>query len=253
MSNNKTVKLIDKDGVVFGVVQTAGVLHQIVDSSALPSGAAIASKQLASGHDVAITGYTGASQQYLRLDPSTFALNAIEYAHHEVHAKHSFSCFYTQLVSDTGDKSIIAFKTPNGTAHVHIIVEIASQDGALAYILEAPTITDNAGATLTVFNRFRDGVLVASGVIDTSQNPDAANAATFFTEATMGAVTGGTKLQEIQMIVGQGPRILGGSARGSQEWVLKKNTLYAFVIESLNANDNLHNIRLDFYEHAPEE
>ena len=253
MSNIKTIKLIDPTGRVFGVVQTNGVIHQIVDSSALPDGAATSEKQLEDGHDVAMLGYTGVSMQYPRLDSSTFALSAIEYEHHEIHGKRSFACHYTQEVSDTGDKSIIAFKTPDTDRGIHIVMSIAAQDAALAYILEAPTITDNAGATLTVFNRYRDGTLVESGVIDRSQNPDAANAATFFTEATMGAVTSGTKLEEVQMIVGQGPRTLGGSARGSQEWVLKRNTLYAFVIESLNANDNLHNIRLDWYEHTPKE
>ena len=229
MSNIKTVKLIDGDGVVFGLAQEDGVV------------------------DVAAKAYTGASMQYPRLDSSTFALVTIEYEHHEVHGKSSFTCHYTQEVSDTNDKSIIAFKTPNGTAHVHIVMSVAAQDGALAYILEAPTITDNAGAALAVFNRFRDGTLVASGVIDRSQNPDVVNQATFFTESTMGAVTSGTKLEEIQMIAGQGPRRLGGFSRGSAEWVLKKNTLYAFVIQSLNANDNLHNIRLDWYEHTPKE
>lgn len=226
-----TIKFIDSNGVVFGVNQDGGDLIVIGK----------------------MMGYTGESFQLARLDPSTFALNCIDYEHHEAHAKRAFTAHYTQLVSDTGDMSIISFKTPNGDDHVHVIMAVAAQDAALAYILEAPTITDNTGAPLTVWNRFRDGVLVPSGVIDTSQNPDVVDQATFFTETTMGNVTSGDKLEEVQMIAGQGPRILGGSTRGSQEFILAKNTLYAFVIESLNNNENLQNIRLDWYEHAPKE
>lgn len=230
--------------------------HDVNVSNMIPAvetGLATALKQLAAGHTVAIQGTATSGSQLIKLDDSTYALVCIDYEHYAVHAKTMFTVHYTQLVSDIGDKSIISFKTPSGNDHIHIIMAIASQDASLAYILEAPTITDNTGAPLTVFNRFRDGVLVPSGVIDTSQNPDEADQATFFTEATMGNVTGGTKLEEVQMIVGQGPRILGGSTRGTQEFILAEDTLYAFVIESLNNNANLHNIRLDWYEHAPNE
>ncbi len=274
MSQIKTIKLIDKNGVVFGVVQTAGVIHQIVDSSALPSDAAKESKQLAAGHtvtvinlatlstaakqlpdshNVTIKGTATSGAQLVKIDDATYALISVDIPHFEIHEKKSFHCHYDQEVSDSGDKTIISFKTPNNGDFVHIIASVSSQDASRSYILESPTITDNTGAPLTVFNRFREGVLVPSGVIDTSQNPDVSDQATFFTEVTMGNVTGGVELDSLQMVAGQGPRIIGGRERGEEEWVLDEDTLYAFVIESLNNNNNLHNLRLDWYENARNE
>jgi len=48
--------LVDPDGVVYGVKQTSNVPHVNIDSSALPSGAATAAKQLADGHNITVHG-----------------------------------------------------------------------------------------------------------------------------------------------------------------------------------------------------
>ena len=131
MGNIKTIKLIDSNGVVFGVKQTGNVLHAIIDSIPLPADAAKESKQLAAGHtvtvinlatlatlakqlpdghnvavsnmipdvetglatslkqlanshDVQVKLFTGATQQYPRLDPATFNLQTITEAHGHV-------------------------------------------------------------------------------------------------------------------------------------------------------------------------
>ncbi len=210
-------------------------------------------KQLLDSHNVTIKGTATSGAQLIKLDDATYAIASIDIPHLEIHEKKSFHCHYDQEVSDTGDKTIISFKTPNNGDFVHIIASVASQDATRAYILESPTITDNTGAPLTVFNRYREGVLVPSGVIDTSQNPDVSDQATLFTEVTMGNVTGGVELDSLQLVAGQGPRIIGGRERGEEEWVLDEDTLYAFIIESLNNNANLHNLRLDWYENTRNE
>ena len=72
----------------------------------------------------------------------------------------------------------------------------------------------------------------------------------FFTEATMGSVTGGTELTHNPLIAGGAPKPLGGDARDEQEWILKPNTLYAWEIKSADMNDNTHIIELDWYENT---
>jgi hypothetical protein len=114
--------------------------------------------------------------------------------------------------------------------------------------LEAPTVTDNTGAVLAIYNRDRSSANT-SNVWDTSPNPDVQGQATYFTEVTMGNVTGGTEIDYVIIGSGSGPRAIGGSARGAQEWMLLANTLYAFVIESLTDDDNYHVIELNWYEH----
>ena len=186
----------------------------------------------------------------IRIDASTSVLTSMSYEHHEIHGGSSFSCSYTQTVSDTNDRSIIVFKTATGTKYVHVVVAASATAAAVAKITEAPTVTDNTGATLAVYNRNRTGTPAATTVIDISQNPDTAGAATYFTEATMGNVTAGTMLDSIPLGAGQGPKTIGGTARAVQEWVLAPNTLYAFEVISSTNDDNIHWVELNFYEHT---
>jgi len=187
---------------------------------------------------------------YMQLDPLSAALLVIQYEHSELHGGRSFACHYSQEVSDTGFKSIIAFKSGNDTRQHHLVFSASASAPAIGYILEAPTITDNTGDTLSVFNRNRTSANL-SDIIDTSQNPDVKGQAMYFTAAAASNVTGGTILDTVPLISGQGPFAVGGTNRGQQEWILAEDTLYAFVIESSDATDNIHRIQVDWYEHAP--
>lgn len=179
-------------------------------------------------------------------DPVSGNAIAIENSHATIHSGDSFSCHYNQTVSDINDRSIIAFKTPNTLRFIHAIFFAFASTAADAYIYEAPTITDNTGASLTVFNRRRPSTTETT-VIRTNTNPDEVGAM-FFTEITMGDVTGGTELTHKPLVEGQGQKAVGGEDRGTEEWILKPNTLYAFEIKSSTALDNVHLLEIDFYE-----
>ena len=187
--------------------------------------------------------------EFFQMDSLSRALITMSMEHHEVHEGHAFAAHYSQAVSDTNDRSIIAFKTGAITKEVHLIFAASSSAPATAYILEAPTITDDTGAPLTIFNRKRTGGAVST-VIDTSQSPDVVGQAMFFTEITMGSVTAGTTLDTIPLVAGAGPKAIGGVSRGTQEWILKADTLYAFVVNSSDDDDNIHRLQLDWYEHT---
>ena len=183
------------------------------------------------------------------IDPATRNLVILDQDHFQIHEGNSFSTWYEQEVSDTGDETIIAFKTSDTTKWVQIILTVSASSSAEAHIIEAPAIVDNTGAPLSVFNRDRNSA-TTSTIIDTSQNPDVTGQAMFFTEVTQGNVTGGTNIAHVHLQGGAGPKAVGGDSRGTEEWVLKQNTLYAFVIESLDMNDNVHLLELDWYEFA---
>ena len=208
------------------------------------------SDRLGLGNEVVMYGHDGTDLHIPRVDASTRALNFIDYAHHEVHGGSAFVCHYSQTVSDTNDRSIIAFRTPNTTKYLHVTVSASVTATGTASIYEAPTITDNTGAPLTVYNRRRVGTPTATTVWDTSQNPDAQGQATYFTEVTMGNVTAGTMIAHIPLGAGAGPKVVGGLARDTQEWILKPNTLYAFEIKSSTNDDNTHWLEVDYYEHT---
>lgn len=185
----------------------------------------------------------------ITIDEDTGSITTITQEHSELHCGDSFSSWYLQDVSDIGDKSIIAFKTSNTIKWIHVTVTSAATVMAHSRILEAPAITDNTGATLAIYNRDRNSA-TTSTVIDTSPAVDVAGQAMYFTELTTGNVTGGTEIAHEHLGTGEGKKTLGGATRGTQEWILKQNTFYAFVIESITADDNTHVIGLSWYEHT---
>lgn len=185
----------------------------------------------------------------ITIDEATRTLTTIDLDHQKIHVGDSFSAWYMQEVSDTGDKTIITFLTPNTPRWCHAAIMFSATQPAHGRLLEAPTITNNTGGSLGVYNRDRNATRAAT-VIDTSQNPNLSGNATFFTETTMGNVTGGTEITHDHLGVGIKKNALGGTSRGVQEWILKQNTLYAFVIESATDDDNVHLIEVDFYEHT---
>jgi hypothetical protein len=187
--------------------------------------------------------------RYISVDSTTNALKCIDYPHNEVHGGSSFTCCYSQEVSDTGDRTIIAFRTPDTTKYLHITFTAAATAAADAIMREAPTITDNTGAPLAVRNRRRPGTPNTTTVWDTSQNPDVQGQATYFTELTMGNVAGGTVFGPYPLGAGAGPKTTGGTTRGSQEWILAPDTLYSFEVISLTNDDNIHEAEVDWYEH----
>jgi hypothetical protein len=175
------------------------------------------------------------------------SVSMIDYQHAKIHDGRSFICSYTQTVSDTNDKSIIAFKTGTGRL-CHMVMAASATAAATAYVLEAPTIADNAGTgVVTVYNRYRDSTNT-SEIIDTYTNPDTAGRAFYFSETDQGDVTGGTTIASIPIGAVAGPFPVGGRERAQQEYILKANTLYAFVVNSSTDDDNIHWIELDWYE-----
>ena len=60
----------------------------------------------------------------------------------------------------------------------------------------------------------------------------------------------GTVLDHVQLVGGNVPKAIGGEGRGAQEWNLKKNTKYLLRMQNIGASINLHEIHLDWYEHA---
>ena len=118
-----------------------------------------------------------------REDLVSGAYVGIDNPHFKIHNGEGFVCHYTQTVSDTNDRSIIAFKTPNTMRYPHVTVSASASTAATAFILEAPTITNNTGASLTIFNRRRIGTPTETTVIRTKTNPDELDAMSYM-EAT---------------------------------------------------------------------
>ncbi len=133
------------------------------------------------------------------MDEISGAAIAIDVAHFNLHNSASFTCHYNQTVSDTNDKTIIAFKTPDTTTYIHCTTFVSATTAADAYMYEAPTIDADEGDSLAVYNRRRVGTPNETTVIRTNTNPDEVGAMSF-SEANDDHVTSGTELTHNPLI-----------------------------------------------------
>ena len=188
----------------------------------------------------------------VRIDASTHGLIAVDYAHHEIHGGKAFTAYYTITTAATsGHRSGIYILTP-ATPGIHMVVEMSASHAADGSMHQAPTIAADIGTHgVAIFNRKLEST-TASTVQDNA-SPRVANKVTTLTEAEIagdGTWATGTIIRSVPLNSGGGPRPLGGSARGSQEYILKPSTAYVFLLTNTAASANTHHILIDWYEHT---
>lgn len=173
-------------------------------------------------------------------DDASGAQATIDIAHHEIHEGDSFVAWHYGTGKNDGDTIIVAFKAPNTTKRIHVFPQAFSSGQAYFRILAGPTFTDNTGSAKTIFNRDRNSA-TAPTVIDAVANPNVAGQAR--TDPT--GLAGGTEIYR-ELMGGSSPRT-SGLSRNTDEFVVKQNTLYAFIVESDAAGLSL-NLVLNWYE-----
>lgn len=210
--------------------------------------------QMLDKHFKAILGKTGDNTyQTPRLDKSTHALETIEYEHHEIHSGSSFTAYYTITTAATnGHRSGLYIMTPIAK-EIHAIISFSASVAANFSLCEAPTIAADTGTdAVVIYNRNRNSS--KSSLIKDNAAARAANRYTTLTEAQIagdGTWATGTVIRTEPLIAGGGPKPAGGESRGEQEYILKHDTAYVFLITNTVATANTHHILLDWYEHTP--
>ena len=177
----------------------------------------------------------------------------IDFGHFEIHEGDSFSAHYSLTTAATdGHRTGIYIKTANSAKLIHLVVEFSASTAAHYTICEAPTIAANTGTHgVAIFNRYRDSA-ITSTVQDNATSP-ALNKITTLTEAEIagdGTWATGTILRTAPLSAGSGPKPAGGATRDAQEYILKANTAYVFLITNTVASANDHHILIDYYEHT---
>jgi len=199
--------------------------------------------------NVYLYGRTSSGPQAVRVDAATNSLQTIDYAHHEVHAGSSYTAhFDNTTTSDNDHRTGIGIVTSGTAKWMHLVVTVTASSPAEFFIYEAPTINNDVGTQSTIFNRDRNSGN-ASLTTDVSAAPTAGKFEAYI-EANLATLSGGTVIEHTLLAGGAGPKAIGGSARGSQEWILDAGVLYVFVLQNIGANANQHEIHLDWYEHT---
>ena len=186
-------------------------------------------------------------------DAVSGVLGTIDFEHHKIHESDSFVCHYAGEVTNTGEMTVIAFNTPDTTGWVHVVVEYTSTALARALLIEAPSIDVDEGAALVIFNRDRNSAK-ASGVLSVETVPVANRATSYDETQAAGAnitINAANTVSEHHLGgVAVGPGGTSGSQMQRNEYILKQNTQYAFILESLNDDTNIHNLHISWYENV---
>ena len=187
-----------------------------------------------------------------RIDASTNSWQVVDYSHHEIHSGSSFHAEYSvTTASSDDDVTGILFKTPNTTKYAHMVITVSCSDPAEAIFNEGPTLADSGdGADLAVYNRNRNSSTTST--LQSLEDTPTVGSLTSMNEAEFTAIgiSAGTELEHVYLAGGNGPFAVGGVSRGTQEWVLKANTIYAIYLQNTGASANTHHISLDWYEHT---
>jgi hypothetical protein len=168
--------------------------------------------------------------QPLRLDKATNTIQVIDYAHHEIHAGSHF--MYTDHIElDSAATQDYLITTPDTTKWAHMLFDLMGSAITQFQLYEG---ADRNGTTLqTIGNSNRNSLTAATVTIH---------------KGTSGGTTDGTLIHTHKSGSATNQSRSGMQARNDEEMILKQNTKYILRVTS-GTDDNLTNVRLDFYEH----
>lgn len=177
-------------------------------------------------------------------DDNTGAVTTIKLSHNKVHDEDAYK-------SDTVDESmadeatlVLAFKTPNTTVWIHLIVELAVKAASHLEILEGPTWDTNSGTVNPIYNRNRNSSNVSVLLEDKTATP--VFTATGNVLLNPSNLAGGTVIHDFYVF---SDKKFGGQQRDAEEFILKQNKTYAIKIEA-DAATNAAQLTLNWYEHV---
>lgn len=178
----------------------------------------------------------------------------ISWGHEKVHQGQAFSAHLDNLTANTNDhRTFIGFQCPDTAVWAHLIMSVGASSPAEAFFVEDVTIDLDEGIEIVAYDRNRN-TANASNVIPLTTAGTPGSISCYDETALAGAnFSYATELEHVQLIAGQGPKAVGGSARGEQEWILKQGVKYGLFVQNIGANANLHELHFDFYEHESEE
>ncbi len=194
------------------------------------------------------------------IDKFSGAAVGIEFAHHKIHAEDFYTAHYESdpaaLPTNAGEETAISFSTPTeqiSALRIHMFFDAWANDESVLEFREGPAVALNQQSILPIFNRKRSSantsILRGS---DLGQTAGQLSSHTVI-EAAAAGLAGGTILHHETIAIGANPpfrSVLNGQARAEREWVLLPGTVYVLILTSSTINDTVHNLILNWYEHA---
>lgn len=173
------------------------------------------------------------------VDGITTSIRVVDYAHHEVHSGSSYRIEHNAS-GGSGTKATVSFTTSDTAKWLHVIVTARGNVESVYTMGEGATITAASGTDYIPRNKNRNSTNTSTVI-----SAGSAGGAGYATIG--GTVTDfGTTLESLHF--GSGKQ-QGGGERGTDEWILKQNTTYAFEVESQAVTSEV-TCELHWYEHT---
>ncbi len=175
----------------------------------------------------------GAGNKPIGVDSATYALETIDYPHHEIHSG-SHYCLEGFTTLSTSETLYVKLVTPDTTKWSHFVWEIESSGILETNLYEGSVggMTGGVGATPLNSNRNStktSGMTITKGV----------TVATSLGTVVSTKKVGGTGFKSVS----------GGSASRADELILKQDTTYLREFKS-SSGDNIISFRACWYEHT---
>ncbi|RLE25523.1 MAG: hypothetical protein DRJ50_02785 [Actinobacteria bacterium] len=177
------------------------------------------------------------------VDSASGAAVGISRAHEAVHSGIAFHAFaFDDALGDAGTV-IVAFKTPAGGKHVHLVMSFGAIVAGNLDLIEGPTWTGETGTGVAISNRRRTGTPPSSIVLEDVDQ--AAFTASDQVIKNPTGLSGGTVIPIGHVF---GSKQAGGCVdRGEDEWELDPDQTYAVRFTAIGAA-NGGTVFLDWYE-----
>ena len=179
----------------------------------------------------------------IRIDPSTHAIQTIEYEHAEVHGGSHYNVHSFVDVVGVDDVLDFTWQMPNTTKEIHWLWQIYTEKALAWYVYMDAVATNGLANTITPINSDHNHIVDKPSVTvmkyELQADLAAANADTDVTTAT---VIASGKL---------GDNKSGGAAGRGYESILKRNSLYC--LRAVVSAAGYINFDMNWYEHTPKD
>jgi len=187
----------------------------------------------------------------IKVSVTDSAFEAIDFAHARIHDSKTFTASYSNAVTSVNEKTAIQFyygSTANEEMHVTFGVEALKNTTVTLY--KSPiTLLNSNSSTVTIVSRNQAQEGTASAKTYATA-PIVGISAYNEGSAAAGTVTSASVLDSYVLAGGEGPKSLGAQRRDASEWIFGGTVavLYSLVMNAETADDDVHVIRMDWYE-----
>lgn len=178
------------------------------------------------------------------IDNVSNSLVGVDFWNHKIHQGEFFQSDAVDLSMSINDTLVLAFKTPAGDSHAHMVADFITNGDAHLDIIEGATWDALTGELNAIRNRLGLSTNISDLLEDEAQTTFEASGNLILNPENL---SGGTILDTTYTFT-ELPKGEGGNM-GNREWILKPDIRYAVRVTS-DGNNNKCQLKISWYQHV---